>query len=193
MIDAALVAALACTFAAWVTLHVALAWALARRGPAWRGGVALVVPPLAPYWAHERGMRGRAHAWLALAAAVGGKFVACMLAARAHGESWKDSAAIGTLMNARGLMELILLNIGGAKPGDMDRATQGSPAKYSYCFGENEEESPWEPYHVRKGFAATDSVVTTMAAEAPHNINDHASKLNRRLFSSMDYVVIGRR
>lgn len=48
---------------------------------------------------------------LALAAAVGGKFVACMLAARANGESWKDSVAIGTLMNARGLMELILLNI----------------------------------------------------------------------------------
>ena len=57
----------------------------------------------------------------------------------------------------------------------MDRSTQGSPAKYSFCFGENEEESPWEPYHVRKGFAATDSVVTTMAAEPPHNINDHSS------------------
>ena len=48
---------------------------------------------------------------VALAAAVGGKFVACMLASRAHGESWKDSVAIGTLMNARGLMELILLNV----------------------------------------------------------------------------------
>ena len=35
-----------------------------------------------------------------------------MLAARWHGESWREAAAIGTLMNARGLMELILLNIG---------------------------------------------------------------------------------
>jgi len=72
-------------------------------------------------------------------------------------------------------LHLILANIGGARPGTMDRATQGSPAKFTYCFGENEEESPWEPYHVRRGFAAADSVVTVVAAEPPHNINDHGS------------------
>ncbi|MCB1740405.1 MAG: hypothetical protein KDK91_08555, partial [Gammaproteobacteria bacterium] len=33
----------------------------------------------------------------------------------------------------------------------------------------------WAPYHVRRGFEAGDSVVTVMAGEAPHNINDHAS------------------
>jgi len=44
--------------------------------------------------------------------AVAGKGVACMLAARLGGESWRDAASIGTLMNARGLMELIILNIG---------------------------------------------------------------------------------
>ena len=49
---------------------------------------------------------------LVMCAAVGGKFGACTLAARANRESWRDAAAIGTLMNARGLMELILLNIG---------------------------------------------------------------------------------
>ncbi len=49
---------------------------------------------------------------LVLVAAVGGKFVACTLAARFHGETWREALAIGTLMNARGLMELILLNIG---------------------------------------------------------------------------------
>ncbi|MGY8961704.1 MAG: hypothetical protein ACKVKG_19675 [Alphaproteobacteria bacterium] len=72
-------------------------------------------------------------------------------------------------------LQLTLLNVGGAKPGEMDRATQGSPAKYTFCFGENEEESPWEPYHVRRGFDAGDSVVTLLSSEAPHNINDHAS------------------
>ena len=41
-----------------------------------------------------------------------GKGVACLLAARASGEAWRESAAIGALMNARGLMELIILNIG---------------------------------------------------------------------------------
>jgi len=47
-----------------------------------------------------------------LAAAIVGKGVACALAARATGESWRDAWTIGTLMNARGLMELIILNIG---------------------------------------------------------------------------------
>ncbi len=44
--------------------------------------------------------------------AIAGKGVACALAARATGEPWRESWTIGTLMNARGLMELIILNIG---------------------------------------------------------------------------------
>jgi Kef-type K+ transport system membrane component KefB len=44
--------------------------------------------------------------------AIAGKGVACTLAARAGGEGWREACAIGTLMNARGLMELIMLNIG---------------------------------------------------------------------------------
>jgi len=49
---------------------------------------------------------------LVLLAAVLGKGLACGLAARVSGEGWRQSVAIGALMNARGLMELILLNIG---------------------------------------------------------------------------------
>lgn len=44
--------------------------------------------------------------------AVAGKLGGCALAARLVGESWKDSLTIGTLMNTRGLMELVALNIG---------------------------------------------------------------------------------
>jgi Kef-type K+ transport system membrane component KefB len=51
-------------------------------------------------------------ALLALAAACVGKGVACWAAARWCGEPPRDALAIGTLMNARGLMELIILNIG---------------------------------------------------------------------------------
>ncbi len=85
------------------------------------------------------------------------------------GQGWRANATIGRALS------LILMNVGGAKPAVMDRSTMGSPAKYSFCFGENEEESPWAPYHVRRGFARDDSVVTVMAAEPPHNINDHGS------------------
>jgi Kef-type K+ transport system membrane component KefB len=47
-----------------------------------------------------------------LAASFGGKAIACWAAARATGESNRDALAIGSLMNARGLMELIIINIG---------------------------------------------------------------------------------
>lgn len=49
---------------------------------------------------------------LILAAAIAGKFIACAGAAKLNGEPWREALAIGALMNARGLMELIILNIG---------------------------------------------------------------------------------
>jgi hypothetical protein len=54
-------------------------------------------------------------------------------------------------------------------------ATQGQPSQFSFCIAENEEKNPWEPLHVEKGFLVTDSTVTVVAAENPHNINDHCS------------------
>ncbi len=47
--------------------------------------------------------------------AIAGKGLACTFATRASGENWRDSWAIGTLMNSRGLMELIIINIGLAQ------------------------------------------------------------------------------
>ncbi|MBO0712044.1 MAG: hypothetical protein J2P47_12280, partial [Acetobacteraceae bacterium] len=95
------------------------------------------------------------------------------------GQGWRANATIGRAL------ELILLNVGGAKPGVMDRSTQGSPAKFAFCFGENEEASPWEPYHVRRGFAAGDSVTTVMSGEGPHNINDHGSTTGTGLLTTI--------
>ncbi|MFT5447148.1 MAG: hypothetical protein ACI9DC_002323 [Gammaproteobacteria bacterium] len=99
------------------------------------------------------------------------------------GQGWRANASIGRAL------QLILLNIGGAKPGEMDRSTQGSPAKYSFCFGENEAESPWASYRERNGFAANDSVVTLMAAEAPHNINDHGSTSGEGLLTTFGNTI----
>jgi len=99
------------------------------------------------------------------------------------GQGWRANATIGRALG------LILMNVGGAKPGIMDRSTMGSPAKYSYCFGENEEESPWTPYHVRRGFARDDSVVTVMSAEPPHNINDHGSNSGEGILTTFASVM----
>jgi hypothetical protein len=47
-----------------ITIHVALAWGLARRGPVLRGVIALLVPPLAPYWGYEADLKKRCAAWV---------------------------------------------------------------------------------------------------------------------------------
>ncbi len=72
-------------------------------------------------------------------------------------------------------LRLVLQNVGGARPGDLDRATLGHPGKYTYCFAENEAASPWEPLSVERGLARDESGVTVCGSEAPHNVNDHAS------------------
>jgi len=71
-------------------------------------------------------------------------------------------------------LRLILQNVGGALPGDMDRATQGQPGKYTFCCAENEAENPWEPLHVERGIARDRSAVTVVGAAGTLNMNTHA-------------------
>jgi hypothetical protein len=89
--------------------------------------------------------------------------------ANALGNGHRANAVIGRAIR------LICQNVGGARPGQEDRATLGHPGKFTYCLAENEVASPWPPLHVERGFAAGTSCVTVCGAEAPHNVNDHAS------------------
>ena len=66
--DAALTIGLVCAFAALVTAHVAILFGLTRRRHLTEAFGALILPPLAPYWAFTRDMRAPALAWLASAA-----------------------------------------------------------------------------------------------------------------------------
>ena len=88
----------------------------------------------------------------------------------AYGPGWRANATIGRAVR------LALLNIGGAYPGVGDMSTQGAPSKYTYCVAENEEENPWQPLHVERGFQPEQSTVTVLAGEPPHNINDHTGR-----------------
>ena len=85
----------------------------------------------------------------------------------ALGQGAKANAAIGRAIR------LILVNIGGASPGALDRSTMGSPAKYALCFAENTDASPWRPFHVDLGLDPAASHVTVFGVEGPHNVNDH--------------------
>ena len=87
----------------------------------------------------------------------------------ALGNGYRANAVIGRSVR------LVLQNVGGAKPGSTDRATQGHPGKFSYCVAENEEASPWEPLSVERGFGRHESTVTVCGSEGPHNVNDHGS------------------
>jgi hypothetical protein len=85
----------------------------------------------------------------------------------AFGPGFRPNAACGRAMR------LVLINVGGAIPGDGDQSTHGSPAKFSYCVAENEAATPWEPFRLTRGFDAKDSTVTVFSGEGPHNVNDH--------------------
>ena len=87
----------------------------------------------------------------------------------AFGSGNRANATIGRALR------LVLLNVGGGRPGDLDKSTLGHPGKYTYCVAENEAASPWAPYHVEKGFGPEDSTVFVLAAEPPHSVTNHVA------------------
>ncbi len=59
-------------------------------------------------------------------------------------------------------ISLVTRIVGGAREGVADMATMGQPGKFSFCFAENEEASPWPPLHVDRGWPADRSAITLM-------------------------------
>ena len=87
-------------------------------------------------------------------------------------------------------VRLVLLNCLRYRPGVSDRATMGTPGKYTCCIAENEENHPWEPWHVERGFSPGDSAVTLIAASTMiqvWNYGDH-QQLLRAVGDALSYV-----
>jgi hypothetical protein len=72
------------------------------------------------------------------------------------GSGFRANATIGRAIR------LGVLNAFGLRPHELDQATQGTPAKYTACIAENEEQSPWPPLHAEFGLSAADSAVTAL-------------------------------
>ena len=72
------------------------------------------------------------------------------------GSGFRANATIGRAIR------LTAINAFGLRPHELDQATQGNPAKYTACIAENEEQSPWAPFHVEHGFDADQSTVTAL-------------------------------
>ncbi len=97
----------------------------------------------------------------------------------ALGQGNRANATIGRAL------QLVLRNVGGARPGEIDRATLGHPGKYTFCFAENEEDSPWESLASERGIAEGASAVTLFAGEAPRGVVDQLSRTPESLSRSL--------
>lgn len=85
------------------------------------------------------------------------------------GPGFRANATIGRTIR------LVQLHCLSARPGELDRSTQGWPGKFSLCFTEHHQASPWEPHHVAMGYRPEQSTVTVFAAESGHNIVNHGT------------------
>ncbi len=86
------------------------------------------------------------------------------------GQGNRANAAIGRTL------QLVIRNIGGGRPGEIDKSALGNPGKYTYCFAEDEEGSDWEPLSVERGVAPGVSAVTLFAADGMQGIVDQQSR-----------------
>jgi AhpC/TSA family protein len=86
-------------------------------------------------------------------------------------------------------LQLILLNLGGARPDAIDMSALGNPGKFSYCIAENEEENPWQPLHVDNGLTRDQSAVSLLAAEAPHGVSEHNARTARGVLKAITYAL----
>jgi len=101
----------------------------------------------------------------------------------ALGQGNRANATIGRAL------QLVIRNIGGGKPGGVDRAALGQPGKYTFCFPEREHDSYWESLAVERGFSADDSTVTLFAGGGVHGVADQKSRTPESLTQSIAYTL----
>lgn len=88
----------------------------------------------------------------------------------ALGQGNRANATIGRAL------QLVIRNVGGGRPQEVDRATLGNPGKYTYCFAEDEEGSSWEPLSADFGVPRGVSAVTVFAGYGLQGIVDQKSR-----------------
>ena len=96
----------------------------------------------------------------------------------ALGQGNRANATIGRALN------LIVLNVGGGRPGEADRATLGAPSKFTLCFAEDESDPEWEPLSVARGLPRGASAVTLFQGHGPEAFVDQKSRTSEALTRS---------
>lgn len=82
-------------------------------------------------------------------------------------------------------LQLVIRNVGGGRPGGVDRATLGQPGKIGFCIPEREHDTPWESLSVERGFSPQDSTVTLFAGGGVQPIADQKSRTPESLTRSL--------
>ena len=86
----------------------------------------------------------------------------------ALGQGNRANATIGRAL------QLVVRNVGGGRPGEVDRATLGNPGKYTFCFAEREADSPFAPLAADRGVAG--DAVTVFAGAGVQPVVDQLSR-----------------
>lgn len=95
------------------------------------------------------------------------------------GQGDRPNATIGRAMH------LIVMNVLGIRPHEFDQSTQGTTAKWACCIAENEEESPWEPFHVSAGVDPSVSTVTTQMIRSDVAIEHRSTQVAEEILETI--------
>jgi hypothetical protein len=88
-------------------------------------------------------------------------------------------------------LQLVVRNVGGGRPGGVDRATFGNPGKIGLSFAEDEEGSPWESLAIERGVPPGKSAVTVFAGGGMRSLIDQKSRTPESLARSIAAVLGG--
>ncbi len=95
------------------------------------------------------------------------------------GQGNRANATIGRAL------QLIIRNVGGGVPGDLDRSTIGGPGKYTFCFAEDETDPTWKPLSVAHGFEPGTNTVTLFQGDGIQGIIDQRSNTPEQMVQSL--------
>ncbi|AZG10732.1 thioredoxin [Pigmentiphaga sp. H8] len=102
----------------------------------------------------------------------------------ALGQGNRANATIGRAL------QLIIRNVGGGIPGELDRSTLGGPGKYTFCFAEDETDPSWEPLSVARGIAPGKSAVTLFQGDGIQGFIDQRSRTPEELTRSFASALV---
>lgn len=88
-------------------------------------------------------------------------------------------------------LSLVMINLAGRIPEQACKATWKMPGAFTMCAAENEEESPWEPLHVERGFGRGDSTVTLLSPNSAINVIDTESQDADELLTNLAGAMMG--